>query len=133
MSDLLEALRQYRHNNSDDFVFVFGYDKEIIDRQFESIRADTRHGVLRSSGLHHEIWAAAQLLPGEGIADAVRRIGYLIEEALTGRSAQDEKDKAEYKMICDEPGCTDAVKWGFRTKAGAHRSTCQKHWQEFRG
>jgi hypothetical protein len=37
------------------------------------------------------------------------------------------------KLMCDEPGCTDAVKWGFRTKAGVLRRTCQKHWQEFRG
>ena len=32
-----EALRQFRHNNSDDFVFA--YDKEIIDKAIASLRA----------------------------------------------------------------------------------------------
>ena len=28
---------------------------------------------------HHKIWAAAQLMPGEGIEDGVRRIAELLE------------------------------------------------------
>jgi len=38
MNKLTEALRQYRHNNSDDF--VFGYDKEIIDQLFAALEQE---------------------------------------------------------------------------------------------
>lgn len=38
MNKLTEALRQYRHNKTDGF--VFGYDKDIVDRLVTSLEAE---------------------------------------------------------------------------------------------
>ena len=39
-----------------------------------------------SDGLAHEIWAAAQTAPGEGIEDAVERIAALLARRIEGES-----------------------------------------------
>lgn len=40
--------------------------------------------------LAHEIWASAQLAPGEGIADGVARVEALLREALAALKAENE-------------------------------------------
>lgn len=52
MDKLNEALRQYRHNNSDEF--VFGYDKDAIDRLVAELEAQLKeeklqHGLTKIS------------------------------------------------------------------------------------
>jgi hypothetical protein len=37
--------------------------------------------------LAHEIWATAQLLPGEGIEDGVNRLESLLQDSIIGRKA----------------------------------------------
>lgn len=48
-----------------------------------------RHENTRDA-LSHEIWAAAQLAPGEGIADGAARVEALLREALAALKAENE-------------------------------------------
>jgi len=53
-----------------------------------------RASALRKSGDAHEIWAAAQLTPGEGIADGVARVAALLDAPRVPMSKQWENTEA---------------------------------------
>jgi hypothetical protein len=58
-------------------VFIYG---QCIGCEIEELRRQRAWVQAVDKDLAHEIWAAAQLLPGEGIEDGVERIIEILEE-----------------------------------------------------
>jgi len=61
--------------------------------------------------LAHEIWATAQLLPGEGIEDGVNRLESLLQDSAIGRQSlclnrllKAVKAEQEARELADDPG-----------------------------
>jgi hypothetical protein len=52
--------------------------------------------------LAHEIWAVAQLAPGEGIADGAARVEALLREALAALKAENEALRAERDALAKD-------------------------------
>lgn len=46
----------------------------------------------RVNGLAHEIWAAAQLMPGEGILDGVKRIAEILDREINFPGSEEDED-----------------------------------------
>src|SRR5690606_1355321 len=65
--------------------------KAMTDR-YEKIR----------KALSHEIWAAAQLAPGEGIVDGAARVEALLREALAALKAENEMLRESLKDADNE-------------------------------
>lgn len=55
------------------------------------------------AGLAHEIWAAAQLAPGEGIEDGVGRVEKILGAQAPAVGADDARDAARYRWLRDTP------------------------------
>lgn len=54
------------------------------------------------NALSHEIWAAAQLAPGEGIVDGVARVDALLREALAALKAENDMLRESLKDADNE-------------------------------
>lgn len=73
-------------------------------------------------GLAHEIWATAQLLPGEGIEDGVERIVALLNPTNNRRIRQRRQEVSKCK--CPKLDCWDELCQLTKAVARLQRKVC---------
>lgn len=78
-----------------------------------------------TTGLAHEIWAVAQLAPGEGIEDGVARIAALLPVAPADALA--EPDVVDWATRLAEDFADDCVKAGYVTTNAPSREALRKY------
>ncbi len=83
MPDYTDLARRLRESHPLDL------SQEDRNRAAEALEAMREPTEAQIEGLAHEVWAAAQLIPGEGIVDGIDRIVKVLRAALAARENND--------------------------------------------
>lgn len=111
-----EEAQKYREITShDQNAFSDGYEAGMAAMLSAHATSANETGAEGATGIAHELWAAAQLAPGEGIEDGVRRIEAIISRSPAMAAAVPADERATWSNARDSLAVAMA---GFAGRSG---------------